>query len=80
MARQVLEVFLVETSSFVTLIEFFKTKEKQEDYKGLARMRFGIIKKSASTRQVPFNARPLRSTTSDVYSKRNKGRLRYSNC
>lgn len=37
--NKILELFLVDTLNFVSLIEFLKTKDKQDEYKGLASMR-----------------------------------------
>lgn len=50
---KILEVYLVNTLNFVNLIDLFKTKEKQEEYKGLAGLRLGTSQKAASTSQIP---------------------------
>lgn len=75
---KILEAFPVETSSFPNLIDFFKARKKQEEYKGSAGLRLSSNQKSASTSQVPLNLRPMRSSSSDVYGKRNEGKIRCS--
>lgn len=77
---KLLEVYPVETLNFVNLIEFFTTKEKQEEYKGLARLRSSFNQKYASTGQAPLNSRPSRANHSNVYNKRSDSRLKCSLC
>lgn len=76
---RILELFLVETLSFVNLTDFFKNKETQEEYKGLDGTRLGINQKFASTIPVPLNTRPLRANNFDVHARQGEGRLRFSN-
>lgn len=66
--------------NFVNLIKFFKTKEKEEDYKGLAGIRLGTSQKFSSMGHVPLNSRPMRSANSDVYNKKNESKVRCILC
>lgn len=76
---KILELYPVETLNFVNLIEVFKTKEKQEEYKGLAGMRSGLSQKVASIRQVPQIIR-YRSNSLELYGRRGESRPRCSIC
>lgn len=76
---KILELYPEETLNFVNLIDFFKTREKQEEYKGLEGMRSGVSQKAASTDQVPQNPSYC-SSSSDVYKKKRENRPRCSIC
>lgn len=71
--NKILAMFSIDILNFVNLIKFLKNKEKQEEYKGLDKVK--VPPKVYFNKARALNARPTQSSNFDVYNKRSDSKL-----